>query len=268
MTSTRLTAEAGRLRHVLALLLLLGPAPAFAALAVDLRVDGERVVVVSAVNDGPDAAHEVHPEVSYRHRSTDEPPVELAPGERREWRFPLDAPPEGGTLPAVVRVRYVAAGRSALVPAVATVAAPGAASEPVHVELDAPPIAGVAHGVLIAENPGSVAVAARAAFVLPAGLDADPASMPAEIPARGRVRLPVVLQNVAAVAPGNYPAFAILEYGTSGVPHTAVTRATLRVVGEDARRRWRPLVIGTSALAVALAIIAFALRWTAPGRRA
>jgi hypothetical protein len=155
-----------------------------------------------------------------------------------------------------------------LVPAVATVTAPGAAPEPVHLELDAPPIAGVSHAALVAENPGAGAVAARAAFVLPAGLDADPASMPAEIPARGRVRLPVVLQNAAAVAPGEYPAFAILEYGTAGVPHAAITRTTVQVVGEDARRRWRPLVIGTSALAVAVAVVALALRRTAPVRRA
>ena len=92
--------------------------------------------------------------------------------------------------------------------------------------------------------------------------------MPAEIPARGRVQLPVVLQNAAAVPPGDYPVFAILEYGTSGVPHTAITRAIVRVAGEDARRRWPPLVIGTSALVAALAVVALALRRTAPERRA
>src|SRR5262249_9290385 len=172
------------------LLLLLRATPGLADVGVDVAAEGEAALRVTVVNAGAEAAHGVRPELHYRHRSARELPVDLGPGDRREWRFALDPPPAGGTLPAVVQVQYEISGRTRLVPGVATVSGTGAPPEVVRARLDSPPVAGVAHAVLIAENPGTRPVAARAAFVLPGGLIADPQSMPAAIEPAGPAAAP------------------------------------------------------------------------------
>ncbi len=240
------------------LFLVLRASGALAAVHIEVTAEGGPELRVVVANVGDESAQDVAPEVLYRHRSERQPAVEVAPGERREWYIALDAPP-AGALPAVVRVHYRDNGRTATVPTVVALTAPGTPPEAVRGRLDAPAVAGVSHGTLVLENPGSRAVAGRVSYVLPGGLSVDPESMPAEIPSAGRATLPVVLQNEGGLAPGRYPAFAVLAYGDATAPHTVVVRGSVDVGRDDPRRR-RPLAIGAAALGVALITLAIAFR--------
>ena len=118
---------------------------------------------------------------------------------------------------------------------------------------------------LLIENPDARPVAGRVVVVLPSGLVTDPETLPARVAANGRTTVPLVLENRAALPPGRYPAFALFEYTLSGEHHAAVARADVAVVAEAGGRRARPLLVGVSALAVTLALLAIAWR-RAPAR--
>jgi hypothetical protein len=229
-----------------------------AAARIELTSAGGPELELTAANVGDATADDVVPEVLYRHRELRGDAAPIAPGARHAWRFALQAPPPGTTFPAIVRVRWQ--GGSAVL--VAGVPGTDAPEETVRAHLDAPRVAGVGHAALVVENPGARPVAGRAAFVLPDGLTTDPATVPAEAPAGGRVTLPLVIEGRAP--PGAYPGFAVLEYDADGAHHTVIARTVLDVVADDPARRRRPLLIGGAALAAALAVLSLALR---AGRR-
>ena len=60
--------------------------------------------------------------------------------------------------------------------------------------------------------------------------------------------------------PGRYPAYALFEYTLSGEHHAAVARADVALVADTGGRRARPLLVGVSALAATLALLAVAWR--------
>ena len=102
-------------------------------------------------------------------------------------------------------------------------------------------------------------------IALAGGLATDPESLPAQVEANGRTTVPLVLENRGALPPGSYPMYALFEYAASGEHHAAVARADVEVLADPAGRRARPLLVGATALAAALALLAIAW-WRAAAR--
>src|SRR5438132_1268913 len=143
---------------------------------------------------------------------------------------------------------------------VAAVTAPHGSPSPVRVRLEANPVSPVGSAALLIENPDARPVAGRVVVVLAGGLVTDPETLPARVAANGQTTVPLVLENRAALPPGRYPAYALFEYTVSGEHHAAVARADVAVVADAGGRRARPLLVGVSALAVTLALLAVAWR--------
>src|SRR5262249_4938135 len=145
------------------------------------------------------------PDVVYQGRDEHGAPLPaLAAGATHSWTFDLPLPAAPGTVPAVVRTRYTdGEGRHGMVPTVATVATPGLLPvAEVHATLTASPVTHFAQAMLVLENPTSTPLHGRVVVVLPGGLEIEPESQPAEIPANGRSAIPLVLQNSGAPAGG------------------------------------------------------------------
>src|SRR5207247_1802050 len=138
------------------------------------------------------------------------------------------------------------------------VPAPDGSPSPVRLRLAADPVARVGSATLLIENPDARPIAGRVVVVLAGGLATDPESLPARVAASGRTTVPLVLENRAALPPGSYPAYALFEYTASGEHHAAVARADVEVVADAGGRRARPLLVGASALAATLALLAVA----------
>jgi hypothetical protein len=230
---------------------------------------GERVATLhlEVRNAGDAAVSEIVPEVVYQGRDEHGAPLPaLAPATGHTWTFDLPIPAAPGTVPAVVRVRYTDGdGRRAAVPTVATVSTPGLLPMPeVRATLTTSPVTHFARALLVLENPTSAPLHGRVVVVLPDGLEIEPESQPAEIPADGRSAIPLVLQNRGAPSGATVPIFALFEYELEGRRELAVASAGAVVVGGAATLR--PLVVGAAALGAALAVLALA--WRAAARRA
>ena len=215
---------------------------------------------VVAVNAGDEPARDVRPEVVYEHQTYSGEAAALDPGARREWQIPLAPPGAPGTFAATVHVHYVDALGRGSVPVVAQVPAPDGSPSPVRLRLAADPVARVGSATLLIENPDARPIAGRVVVVLAGGLATDPESLPARVAASARTTVPLVLENRAALPPGSYPAYALFEYTASGEHHAAVARADVEVVADAGGRRARPLLVGASALAATLALLAVAWR--------
>ena len=215
---------------------------------------------VVAVNAGDEPARDVRPEVIYEHQTYSGEAAALDPGARREWQIPLAPPAAPGTFAATVRIHYVDALGRGSVPVVVQVPAPDGSPGPVRLGLAADPVARVGNARLLIENPDAHPIAGRVIVVLAGGLATDPESLPARVAANGRATVPLVFENRAALPPGSYPAYALFEYTASGEHHAAVARADVEVVADAGGRRARPLLVGASALAATLALLAVAWR--------
>jgi hypothetical protein len=223
---------------------------------------GDRVALqVDARNVGDGSLSAVAPEVDYAGRSQHgEAVAELAPGAQHTWTFDLPLPAEPGSIPAVIHVRYTGDdGHRAAVPVVATVSTPGLLPVPeVRATLTTSPVTRFARAVLLLENPLPAPVHGRVVVVLPGGLTIEPESQPAEVAREGRSEVPLVLQNEDEVAGTVVPVFALFEYDLDGRRHLIVASARAEITG--GRPPLPPLVVGGSALALALALLALAWR--------
>ncbi len=216
---------------------------------------------VLAVNAGDQPARDVRPEVVYQRQTYSGETAALDPGARREWRVVLAPPSAPGTFAAMVHVHYVdALGRRGSVPVVAAVPAPDGSPALVRLRLEAHAVATAGSATLLIENPDSRPIGGRLVVVLAGGLATDPETLPARVGAHGRTSVPLVLENRAALPSGSYPAYALFEYTASGEHHAAVARADVEVVADAAGTRARPLLVGVSALAATLALLAVAWR--------
>jgi hypothetical protein len=207
----------------------------------------------------------VEPEVIYQGQLTrGDALAALEHHARHEWKFDLPMPPGSGTFPITIRVRYADANGyplSALL--VHLVRTPGPAG-PVRPTLSAGAMGRFANARLLLENPGPQPIAGRVAVVLPSEFRTEPESMPAQVPAQGRVEVPFVVQNGSALTDSIYPIYAIFEYDLGGNHQTVVSDTSIRVVAIEPSQR-RPLLIGAAALAAVILLFGFA--WRRAGRR-
>ena len=257
-----------RLAALLAWVAMLGArAPCGAAARLELAADTGSDLQLWVTNAGDETAAEVIPELLFQHRSETAQAARLAPGARHEWRFPLAAVPAPGTFAATIRVRWADEhGRRRSMPLVALVSTRDAPPSAVRARLDpTSPVTRIGGARLVLENPGSRAVAGRVVFVLPRGLDTEPESMPAQLPAGGRTEIPVVLENTGALPPAAYPAYAVFEYPDDGGHATVLAQATIDIAREAAGSRARPLLVGLGALGITFVLLAVA--WRAAARR-
>ncbi len=206
---------------------------------------------VVAVNTGDEPARDVRPEVIYAHQTYAGETAALDPGARHEWEIALAPPPAPGTFAATVHIHYVDALGHGSVPVVAAVTASDGSPSLVRVRLEANPVSPVGSAALLIENPDARPVAGRVVVVLAGGLVTDPETLPARVAAHGQTTVPLVLENRAAL---------LFEYTVSGEHHAAVARADVAVVADAGGRRARPLLVGVSALATTLALLAVAWR--------
>lgn len=214
---------------------------------------------LAARNTGDEVAGAT-PEVLYRHQTLGGDLVRLAPGARHEWSFSLPPPEEPGTFPVTARVRWP----GGAVPVVAVLAGPGAPPSEVVATLDAEPMSRIGSVRLRLENRGARAAAGRVALVLPGELRTEPESQPAEVPAHGETTVPMTL-DASRARPGTRPAvWAVFEYEAAGVHHAVVAKSDVLVVVREGERR--PLVVGGTALVLAVAVLAVALRRAARSR--
>jgi len=229
-------------------------------------VAAETTVVVDVRNAGEGDVSDVTPVVLFQGQERrGDPRSTLAPGAQATWTFALPHPVEPGTVPAVVDVRYADARGRHGVPAIAPVSTPGLLPEPeVEATLTAVPMTGYARAQLLLSNPAAVAVHGRVIVVLPAGLSTEPVSQAAEVPASGRRIVPLVLQHDGVAPEAGVPMFALFEYDTEGRRHLVV--ASTGVPGDGGQPAVRPVVVGTAALAAALALCGVAW-WRAAAKR-
>jgi hypothetical protein len=225
----------------------------------------QATLVVAVRNAGAASVSNVVPVVLYQGRERHgDPRPTLAPGEAATWSEVLPSPTEPGSVPAVVEIHYEDARGSQSIPAVATVSTPGLLPEPeVRASLTAAPVRESARAELLLDNPTAFAIHGRLIILLPAGLSTEPTSQAAEVPANGRRAVPLVIQNDGAAPSPGVPVVALFEYGTAGRRHLATAAATVPIVG--GRPPVSPLVVGSGALAVAVALCGLA--WWRAARR-
>jgi len=232
---------------------------ASAAARLELAADAGADLRVAATNVGDAAASAVAPALVSPHRPAAGDAVALAPGERHEWLLPVPPPPGPGTFPVVVRVRWTDALGAHAVPVVALVSTPGESPSRARVALDAGQVGRTGHVSVHVASPYPEALAGRVFLVLPDGLSTEPESVPAQVPPEGTVIAPFVIEN-HGLSPGPYPAYAVFEHSAAGVRHAAVARTTL-TVDTDGGVGWdRRMLVGVTALAVALLVVALAWR--------
>ncbi len=228
---------------------------------------GDRVALAVRVrNAGTNAVSDVVPEVVYQGLEVrGDHTAALPPGAQAAWTFALPAPREPGTIPAAIHLHYADASGPHTLPAVAAVSTPGLLPAPeVRATLTTTPATGFAHARLVLDNPTATPIHGRVVLLLPAGLETEPTSQAAEVPARGRRTIALVLQTAGATSPPRpSPILALFEYGLEGRRHLVVASAAVSIAGGPAVPA---LVVGIAALAAALAVLALAWRHAAARR--
>jgi hypothetical protein len=234
-----------------------------AAAQLEVRAETAPDLHLVARNAGDEPAHDVRAEVLYQHRTETAPPVDVAPGEEHEWRFPIAAPPGPGIFTVTIRLRYRdERGVARSVPLVAPVATPGATSAAVRATLETGPIAGIGHATLKLDDRDGQPVAGRAVFTLPGGLTTEPESVPAQVEPGPGTAVPLLIRN-DGLPPGRYPFYAAFEYTLGGEHFAVIARAAVEVANATGQRGTRPLLVGLGALGAAIAVLVFAGRLAA-----
>lgn len=226
----------------------------------------QTALAVEVRNAGDGAVSEVVPVVSYQGRDMrGDPRATLPPGARVTWTFTLPNPAEPGSIPATIDVHYDDALGRHTVPAVTTVSTPGLLPMPeVRATLTASPVTRFARARLLLDNPTPSPIHGRVVVLLPGGLETEPVSQAAEVPADGERAIPFILQNAGAARGTGVPIIALFEYAAAGRRHLAVASTTVSIVGGGPAVP--PLVVGAGALATALALCALAWRRAAAKR--
>jgi hypothetical protein len=250
-------------------------APAAAAprigLAAETHLGDVIELTLTATNAGDETATRVVPEVGFHHESHRGPEVpSLPPGAEHRWVLALGPVPGPGTFPVTVVTRYwTADGTPGMALLVTLVATPGAPAAGVRGALSVPPLGQVEATTarLSLDNALPQRVAGRVAVLLPSALNSSPESQPAEVPANGSVEVPLVIERRQAEPAGPYPVFVLFEFEAAGVHHSVLTSAVLEAPEPATWTARVPLVVGSAALACALAVLAFALRRAAAQAR-
>lgn len=257
----------GRVALVLLLLLRGAAAPVAPAVTVTATATvGERTVLAVQVRNTSEApVSAVIPEVVYQGLEVrGDRTAGLPAGAQETWTFTLPAPHEPGTIPAAIQVRYADRSGAHSVPVVAAVSTPGLLpADAIEATLTASAATGFAQGRLVLQNHTSAPIHGRVVLLLPAGLESEPTSQAADVPAHGQRALALVLQTAAAGPPVPAPIVAFFEYGRDGRRHLAVASTSI-AIGEGTATR--PLAVGIAALALALALLALAWRRAAAHR--
>jgi hypothetical protein len=233
------------------------------ALIVEARlVSGGLEVMVA--NPRPAAVPAVTPEIVYQHRTLRGAPTTIEPGDRHTWAVELPPPLRPGAAAAVVRIRAEGLSDAAAAPViVALVATPGTAPAGVRVTFQAAPVTRAGRAEVRLANPGDAAVDGRVVFVLPDGLATDPETRPARVPPGGSASVTLGIENRGALPPATYAVYALFEYTEGGSQQTATAKGLVTVV-PPAGSGWLPLVVGGLALLSAIALLAVALKRSAP----
>ena len=251
-----------------ALLQRTAPASPRLSLVAVARPEPTVTVELTATNDGDEPVGALRPELLFEHHTTAAPQLDrLAPGEHHTWTVALLPASGRGPFPVGARVEYQhvdATPASAVT--VTTVATADAPPSGVRATLRTPPLTHVSNVTLVLENSLPESVGGRVAVVLPPPLFIEPASQPVEVAAGGRKEVPLVIERKNAPA-GTLPVAAVFEFRRDGIQHTVLAVGSLEATAEGGAPR-RPFWIGVSALGMALAAVAYALRRSAPGHRA
>jgi hypothetical protein len=251
---------------LLLLVLLAGSARAAEpALMAEARlVPGALEVVI--LNPRATALAGVLPEVVYQHRTLRGAPVRLDPGGRHTWEIDLPPALRPGAAAAVVRVRAEDPSAPAGVPVVvALVATAGTLPAAVRVSIESEPVTRAGRADVRLANPGAAAVDGRVVVVLPDGLATDPQTYPARVPPAGSTVVTISIENRGALPPGTYPVYALFEYAEGDSQQTATAKG-LVAVAPPAGSESLPLLVGATALLLAIALLGLALRRSARRR--
>ena len=251
---------------LLLLLLLAGSVRAAdPALIAEARlVPGALEVMI--LNPRPSAVAGVLPEVVYQHRTLRGAPMRLEPGSRQTWEIALPPPLHPGAAAAVVRVRTDDPSAATAAPVVvALVATPGTAPAAVRVSLETEPVTRAGRADVRLANPDGAAVDGRVVIVLPEGLATDPQTYPARVPPAGSATITVAVENRGALPPGTYAMYALFEYAEGDSQQIATAKGLVTVAPPPGSESL-PLVVGTLALLIAIALLGLALRRSARRR--
>lgn len=257
---------------VLALVLLVtSTARASALLVLDagttLGANGASLRL-TARNTGTDAARDVTPHVYHQGRTLDGDVVTtIAPGAEQTWTIALPRPSEPGTLPVIVDVAYVDADdvqRST--PLVTTVDTPGLPPPDVTLALETTPIGRYGRATLRLVNSGPAPIHGRVVVALPSDVITEPVSQAADVAAGRSIEIPIVLQRQGPARETTLPAYAFFDYGLDGRRHVVLSATTLTIGTPGGPVS--PLVVGVTALGLAFAALAVALRAAARRRSA
>ncbi len=260
------------MRFVVLATVLLLTANARATLLVlegDTTLDADGATLhLTARNTGSDPARAVQPHVYHQSRTHDGDVVDaIAPGATHTWTIALPRPTEPGTTPVIVDVAYTDAGdvvRST--PFVTTVDTPGLPPPDVTLTLETTPIGRYGRATLRLENHGPAPIHGRVVVALPGDVVTEPVSQAADAAAGKRMEIPIVLQRQGPAREATLPAYAFFDYGLDGRRHVVLAATTLTIGTPGGPVS--PLVVGVTALGLAFAALAVALRAAARRRAA
>lgn len=229
-------------------------------LSAEVTPGDHTTVVVTASNTGDEPAQSVLVEGLFGNENRSSDTIErLEPGARHAWTLEFPPLPGEGTYPLPVGLRYTDGNGypfSALL--VHLVRSPGAAISPVHAQLELEPVAGFGAGTMQLENPLPRKLTGRVVFLLPNELTAEPVSQQIDLPAQGRLDVPLTLRNTGALLGSFYPATALFEYELDGTHFTVASTTMLEVRFQDENRYlgWG-ILVGAGVAFLALIGVAF-----------
>ncbi|HEV7732079.1 MAG TPA: hypothetical protein VGR62_07950 [Candidatus Binatia bacterium] len=260
------------MRFVVLAAVLLVTSHASAALLVlegdtTLAADGA-TLHLTARNTGTDAARNIQPHVYHQSHTLDGDVVDtIAPGAAHTWTLALPRPTEPGSTPVIVDLAHTDADDvTRSTPFVTTVDTPGLPPPDVTLTLETTPIGRYGRATLRLDNRGPAAIHGRVVLALPGDVITEPVSQAADAAAGRGMEIPIVLQRQGSAREAILPAYAFFDYGLDGRRHVVLAATTLTIGAPGGPVS--PLVVGVTALGVAFAALAVALRAAARRRAA
>jgi hypothetical protein len=261
---------AARVRRVAMLVVVLAAAPAAAIAPLHISADVEFAdavrVAVTIENASGEEARALAPQIRHRLLERDGEPVTLPPGARHTWRldFPLPGGPRGDALIVLARWQD-ARGRRRSLPWVRAVDTPGLLPTEAQLIVDTESAAGREQAGVRISNATPDPLRARLVAVIPEEFFTTPVAQPVEVPPRQTVRVPVAVQSHGERG-YDYPVYAILQFEQGGVPRVIVGTTTLEIGGAGRRAPVEPLIVGSTAVILAVGAVVLASRQAARRR--
>jgi hypothetical protein len=234
-------------------------APPLAVSAEVMVTDAVRVAV-TIENTSATAFAAVEPEMRYRLAERRGEPAALAPGERHLWNveFPSPAAPSGDVLIVLVRW-HDAEGHRHSQPYARVVDTAGLLPTEAQVLVQSEPAAGHERALGQFTNATSVPLRARLVALMPEEFLTTPEAQPIDVPPRETLAVPIDVQS-RGPAGTTYPLQAVVQFTQGGIPRTIVASTLLGIGVTPDRSIASPLLVGFSALAVAVVGLLAALR--------